>query len=73
MNIPKQKVKTVKVSVRFSEQVHAELKEAAETNGWTVNAEINHRVRMVTASAKIDALTQQITSLQSLIRQKQGD
>jgi transcriptional/translational regulatory protein YebC/TACO1 len=69
MNIQKKKAETSKVSIRLPKQLHEELRTAAEANDWSVNSEINHRLRMVTSSAKLETLIKEIAELKSLLRQ----
>ena len=61
MKIPKKKVEQVKVSVRVSTALHEEIASAAEAQAWSVNAEINHRLRAGPILAQLRALTDELS------------
>lgn len=72
MKIPKQQVEQVKLSVRVSAQLHAELAAAAHENSWSVNAEINHRLRAGTVMAELRNLAAEVAELKAELRKTQS-
>ncbi|CAN7739639.1 toxin-antitoxin system HicB family antitoxin [Duganella sp. LjRoot269] len=70
MKIPKKKVEQVKLSVRVSVDLHAEIASAAEAQAWSVNAEINHRLRAGPILSQLRMLTDEVAQLRSQIESK---
>lgn len=73
MKIPKKKVEQVKVSVRVSTELHEEIASAAAEQSWSVNAEINHRLRAGPILAQLRILTDEVARLSAIIEKQKSE
>lgn len=63
---------TVPLTIRISAELHAQLAAAAASQAWTINAEINHRLRAGPVLEQLQVLAAEIASLKALVRDQQG-
>lgn len=63
---------TVPLTIRISTELHAQIAAAATSQAWTINAEINHRLRAGPVLEQLQALTGEVASLKALVRELQG-
>ncbi|MQA39009.1 toxin-antitoxin system HicB family antitoxin [Rugamonas aquatica] len=73
MKKTKSETGTVAFTIRISTELHTQLVEAAARQAWSINAEINHRLRAGPVLAQIQTLTEEISTLKKLVRDRQGN
>ena len=68
---PKKSVQSdyIKSAVRFPPQLHQELKEAAERNGRTLNAEVIARLLNTPVQEKLDRLATNDQEIKTMLRE----
>lgn len=72
MKIAKPPQRTKPITIRLSLDLYAQLEADAAAQDWSVNAEINHRLRAGPVLEQLQVLTAEIASLKALVRDLQG-
>lgn len=70
MKISKQPLKTKPITIRIPLELYAQLEADAAAQVWTVNAEINHRLRAGPILDQLRALTAEVAHLRSIIEKQ---
>jgi hypothetical protein len=66
-----QKPQSKPITIRISLQLHAELAAAAAAQGWSVNDEINYRLRVLPVLDELKKMAAEIADLKALVRDRQ--
>jgi hypothetical protein len=69
MSKPKSQDDYVKTALRLPRDLHAQIADAAEANGRSMNAEILARLKQFPLDAKIDELSKQNLEIKALARE----
>jgi hypothetical protein len=72
MKIANQPLKTKAITIRIPIDLHAQIAADATARAWTVNAEINHRLRAGPILEQLRALTDEVARLKAVV-EKQRD
>jgi predicted HicB family RNase H-like nuclease len=67
MKTPTPKLGAIPLTIRVSPELHQKLVAAAAEQGWTVNAEINHRLRAGPILEQLRSLTAEVARLRAII------
>ena len=67
MKIAKPPQKTKPITIRLPLQLYAQLEADAAAQDWSVNAEINHRLRAGPILDQLRALTEEVERLRTII------
>lgn len=70
MKITKQPLKTKAITIRIPLDLHAQLAADAAAQAWTVNAEINHRLRAGPILEQLRVLTDEVARLRALVEKQ---
>lgn len=73
MKIAKPKKKTTPITMRIADELHAELKADAAAQAWSVNAEINYRLRAGPMLNQLRALTDEVARLRAVIEKQKPE
>ncbi|MYM34897.1 Arc family DNA-binding protein [Duganella sp. FT94W] len=68
MTDSKKPKETHQTSVRLPHPLHAELKAVAESKGWSINDEINFRLRAFALHEQMLAVASDVTDIKSMVR-----
>ena len=66
-------LKTKAITIRIPLELHAQLELDAAAQAWTVNAEINHRLRAGPILDQLRALTLEVANLKTMIGNQKPD
>jgi hypothetical protein len=69
MNDSKTSTETRALTIRLPSQLHAELKGIAEAKGWSVNDEINFRLRAFAVHENLAAVAGDMADIKAMLRQ----
>jgi hypothetical protein len=73
MKIAKQPLKTKAITIRIPLELHVQLAADAAKQAWTVNAEINHRLRALPVLEQLRILTDEVARLSALLEKQKSD
>jgi hypothetical protein len=73
MKIAKQPLKTKAITIRIPLELHAQLATDAAKQAWTVNAEINHRLRALPVLEQLRNLTEEVARLNAIIEKQKPE
>lgn len=71
MKIAKPPQKTKPITIRLPLQLYAQLEADAAAQDWSVNAEINHRLRAGPVLAQLRTLADEVARLRAIIEKQQ--
>lgn len=73
MKIAKPPQKTKPITIRLPLQLYAQLEADAAAQDWSVNAEINHRLRAGPILAQLRALADEVARLRAIIEKDKAE
>ena len=73
MKIAKTPQQTKQITIRVPLELYAQLEQDAAAQVWTVNAEINHRLRASPILGQLRTLTDEIARLRHLLEQQKDE
>ncbi|MYM65452.1 hypothetical protein GTP45_01215 [Pseudoduganella sp. FT55W] len=59
---------THQTTLRMSKQMHSEIKDVADSKGWSVNDEVNFRLRAFSLHQQMLAVAADVTDIKAMLR-----